>query len=118
MQKMALAVLIVLSCVSVSSAQPVPAAAAVKPAPIAVKAFAGKIDTITAADAVKNIKGSVVVIDDKGSKELFTVTSATVITDAADKTVASGALANGQMVNVSFISKDDTRQAVAIKIQK
>jgi hypothetical protein len=118
MQKATLAMLVFLSCTSMALAQPAPTAAAVKPAPMAVKMFAGKIDTIAMADPAKNTKASIVVIDEKQLKELFIVTPATVITDAADKAIAFGALASGEMIKVAFVSKDAVREAIAIRIQK
>ena len=116
MKRLVLAFVILLSLVSISLAQPLPTAPAeVKPAPVAVKAFMGKVDMVTAADAVKGTKASIAVIDEKAQKVSFDVTAATIITDAENKPVALGVLAKDEMIHVAFISKDTGYEAVAIK---
>ncbi|MBF0594254.1 MAG: hypothetical protein HQL22_04735 [Candidatus Omnitrophica bacterium] len=123
MKKIALAVVVLMSFASLSYAQaPVSAAAKAAPAAVAapvVKAVAGKVELVVVADPAKGTMSSIEIVNEKGQKALFSVSAATVITDAAGKPVALGALANGAEVKVAYdVAKDGNHQAVSIKLVK
>ena len=125
MKRIALAVVVLMSFVSLSLAQ----AVAVKPAPVvkaavvaaapAVKVVDGKVVLVVVADPVKGTRSSIEIVNDKAQKALFSVSPATVITDAGDKPMALGALANGAEVKVAYEAvRDGVNLAVAIKLVK
>ena len=118
MKIFALVVVLLLTGMSVSFAEPSAQGKACAMARPEVKMFEGKVCALVAADAAKNVKASVTVADARGVKEVFEITPATVILDPAGKALATGALVDGIAVKVTAGSKDKCHQALSIKVAK
>ena len=118
MKKTLFVLLAVASVSSLCFAQQ-PAAPVTKtvPTPVVVKAFTGKVDSVSIGDPAKKISSKIVVIDDQGQKLSFTVKTTTDITVKDGKAITLGSIAKDNKVAIEYTtSQKGTNKAKSIKV--
>jgi len=97
-------------------AAPVAAAPAATP-PASMKAFVGKVESISLADAAKGTKSEIVVVNEAGKKLTFLVKSTATIYDAASKTITLDKIKKDDKVRVKYMtSKEGVEEATSLRI--
>jgi uncharacterized lipoprotein YajG len=87
------------------------------PTPVETKSFAGKIDSITLADATKGTHSAIAVVDEKGQKMNFAVRVSTVISAKDGKQLTFGDLKKDNKVIVEYVTTEKgTNRAQSIKL--
>jgi hypothetical protein len=87
------------------------------PTPVETKSFAGKIDSITLADATKGTHSAIAVVDGKGQKMDFVVRVSTVISAKDGKKLTFSDLKKDNKVIVEYITTaKGTNRVLSIKL--
>ena len=121
MKKILLLILVVTFAGSLCFAEqviPLPGAKAV-PKAVEIKAFTGKIESVSLPDITKGTKSEITVVDEKNNKLTFLVKGTTTIYDASLNTMLLGAINKDEKVKVDYITtKEGVNEATSIRLQR
>lgn len=89
------------------------------PKSIEIKSIAGKVESVSLADAEKGTRPEMLIIDDKGEKIAFLTIATTTIYDAAWKRITLDKIKSGDRVNVKYMTTNEgLYEARTINIMK
>lgn len=116
MKKLAFLTMIMMSSATLCFAQP---ATTTSTQAIKSKVAVGKVDSVVLADAVKNTKAQIVIVQDNGTKMNFTVPVSAIVRDSDSSIISLSKVSKDKMAQVEYqMAASGGNEAISVKLLK